>query len=127
MKLNEILSNIEYNGNADDREISSITYDSRKIKENSLFIAISGEQNDGHDYILEAINSGATAVIANGRAPVTDMVPIIQVKNPRKVMSKVASNFYHNPSKGLNVIGVTGTNGKTTTTQIVDHIIKFSR
>ena len=127
MKLNEILNNIEYNGNADDREISSITYDSRKIKENSLFIAISGEQNDGHDYILEAINSGATAVIANGRAPVTDMVPIIQVKNPRKVMSKVASNFYRNPSKGLNVIGITGTNGKTTTTQIVDHIIKFSR
>ena len=127
MKLNQILNDIDYDGIADDREISSITYDSRKIKENSLFIAISGEQADGHDYILEAINNGASAIIANGRAPVTDLVPIIQVKNPRKVMSKVASNFYHNPSKGLNIIGITGTNGKTTTTQIVDHIIKFSR
>jgi UDP-N-acetylmuramoyl-L-alanyl-D-glutamate--2,6-diaminopimelate ligase len=127
MKLNEILKDIKYNGIADNREITSITYDSRKIKENSLFIAISGEQDDGHDYILEAINSGATAVIANGRAPMTDLVPIMQVDNPRKVMSKIASNFYSNPSKKLKIIGITGTNGKTSTTQIVDHIIKFSR
>ena len=127
MKLNEILKDIKYNGIADNREITSITYDSRKIKENSLFIAISGQQDDGHDYILEAINSGATAVIANGRAPMTDLVPIMQVDNPRKVMSKIASNFYSNPSKKLKIIGITGTNGKTSTTQIVDHIIKFSR
>jgi len=91
MKLNEILKDIKYNGIADNREITSITYDSRKIKENSLFIAISGEQDDGHDYILEAINSGATAVIANGRAPMTDLVPIMQVDNPKK--SYVKNSF----------------------------------
>ena len=63
-------------------------------------------------------------MIANGQAPVLDNIPIIQVRNPRKVMSKIAANFYNNPSKELNIIGITGTNGKTTTTQIIDYIIK---
>jgi len=124
MKLNEILHNIDFKGNPDNRDITNITYDSRKVKDGSLFIAISGENQDGHDYILEAIDKGASAIIANGRAPISDIVPILQVTNPRKTMSKVASNFYNNPSKNLNIIGITGTNGKTTTTQIVDYIIK---
>ena len=124
MKLNEIVHNINFKGNPDDRNITNITYDSRKVKDGSLFIAISGENQDGHDYILEAIDKGASAIIANGRAPISDVIPILQVSNPRKTMSKIAANFYNNPSKNLNVIGITGTNGKTTTTQIVDHIIK---
>ena len=124
MKLNEILHNIDFKGNPDNRNITNITYDSRKVKDGSLFIAISGENQDGHDYILEAIDKGASAIIANGRAPISDIVPILQVTNPRKTMSKIASNFYNNPSKDLNIIGITGTNGKTTTTQIVDYIIK---
>ena len=127
MKLSKILENVKYKGEYEDIEISNVTYDSRKVKKNSLFIAVSGENDDGHDYILEAINSGATAIIANGRAPITDLVPIIQVNNPRKTMSKIASNFYQKPSDNLKIIGITGTNGKTTTTQIIDHIIKFSR
>ena len=124
MNLQSILKNIKYQGDVDNIEISNITYDSRKVKEGSLFIAISGQNEDGHDYIYEAVNKGASAVIANGRAPVLDNIPIIQVSNPRKVMSKIAANFYNNPSKELNIIGITGTNGKTTTTQIIDHIIK---
>ena len=124
MNLQSILKNINYQGEADNREISNITYDSRKVKEGSLFIAISGQKEDGHDYIYEAVNKGASAVIANGRAPILDNIPIIQVSNPRKVMSKIAANFYNNPSKELNIIGITGTNGKTTTTQIIDYIIK---
>ena len=127
MKLSRLLKNINYSGSPDNREISHITHDSRKVKKNTLFIAISGEYNDGHNYILDAINNGATAVIANGRAPITDLVPIIQVDNPRKIMSQIAANFYNHPSENLNIIGITGTNGKTTTTQIIDHIIKFSR
>jgi len=124
MNLQSILKNIKYQGEVDNIEISNITYDSRKVKEGSLFIAISGQNEDGHDYIYEAINKGASAVIANGRAPVLDNIPIIQVSNPRKAMSKIAANFYNNPSKELNIIGITGTNGKTTTTQIIDYIIK---
>ena len=127
MELKKVLKNIEYNGNPDERNILNITHDSRKVKQGTLFIAISGEKNDGHDFIFEAIEKGATAVIANGRAPVTDKVPIIQVKNPRKIMSKVAANFFDNPSQGLKIIGITGTNGKTTTTQIIDHILKFNK
>jgi len=126
MRLNNILKNITFKGKHDNREILSITHDSRKVKQGTLFIAISGEENDGHDFIFGAIKNGATAIVANGRAPATDKVPIIQVKNPRKIMSKIAANFYNNPSNGLNVIGITGTNGKTTTTQIIDHILKYN-
>ena len=124
MELLKILKNITFKGNPDNREINNITHDSRKVKDGTLFIAIAGEINDGHDFIFEAIDKGAVAVVANGRAPVTDRVPIIQVKNPRKIMSKIANNFFKNPSLDLNIIGITGTNGKTTTTQIIDHILK---
>ena len=126
MKLSKLLKNINYSGQHNDQEISSIAYDSRKVKNNCLFIAVTGENYDGHDYINEAINNGASAILANGRAPISSKVPIMQVQNPRKAMSKIAANFYNNPSRKLNVIGVTGTNGKTTTTQIIDHIIRFS-
>lgn len=126
MKLDKILKNITFNGKHDNRNISSITHDSRKVKEGTLFIAISGEENDGHDFIFGAIDNGATAVIANGRAPITNKVPILQVKNPRKIMSKIAANFYENPSNDLEIIGITGTNGKTTTTQIIDHVLKYN-
>ena len=70
MKLSEILQNIKFKGEYNDIEISNITYDSRKVKENSLFIAISGENNDGHDYILNAINKGLKG---------TDLVSVVKV------------------------------------------------
>tara|TARA_B100000579_G_C22848938_1_gene866102 strand:+ start:3103 stop:4542 length:1440 start_codon:yes stop_codon:yes gene_type:complete len=127
MNLDEIIKNIKFKGTPDEREIYNIVHDSRKVKEGSLFIAIAGENNDGHDYIFDAIDKGATAVIANGRSPITNRVPIIQVKNPRKAMSKISANFYNNPSKKINIIGVTGTNGKTTTTQLVDYILKYNK
>ena len=124
MKLLNILENIDYSGNPDSREILNITHDSRKVKKGTLFIAIQGNNNDGHDFIFNAIEKGASAIIANGRAPISNRVPIIQVSDPRKVMSKIAANFFNHPSMGIKIIGVTGTNGKTTTTQIIDHILK---
>ena len=124
MNLKSIIKSIHYKGKPDDREILSIAHDSRKVKDGTLFIAIAGEKNDGHDYIFEAIDKGAIAVIANGRSPLTSKVPILQVKNPRKAMSKISANFYKNPSKDVNVIGVTGTNGKTTTTQLINYILR---
>ena len=126
MNLKTIVKNINFLGTPDDREILNIAHDSRKVKQGTLFIAISGEKNDGHDYIFDAIDKGAIAVIANGRSPVTDTVPILQVKNPRKIMSKIAANFYQNPSKNINIAGITGTNGKTTITQLIDHILRFN-
>jgi len=124
MKLKKILNNIPFKGIHDNREILNIAHDSRKVKKGTLFIAIEGENNDGHDFIFDALDKGAIAVIANGRSPITDLVPILQVKNPRKIMSKIAANFFNNPSKDLNIIGITGTNGKTSTTLIINEILK---
>ena len=86
MKLSEILHNVNYVGYLIERDITYITHDSRKVKNGTLFIALKGNKSDGHDYIFEAIDKGAIAVLANGRAPATDIVPILQVKNPRKIM-----------------------------------------
>ena len=124
MKLKKILNNIPFKGTHDNREILNIAHDSRKVKKGTLFIAIAGENNDGHDFIFDALDKGAIAVVANGRSPITDLVPILQVKNPRKIMSKIAANFFNNPSKDLNIIGITGTNGKTSTTLIINEILK---
>ena len=127
MRLNKLLKDISYKGESDDRNILYITHDSRKVKQGTLYIAFRGSVNDGHDYIFDAINKGAVAVVANGRAPVTNKIPILQVENPRKIMSKIAANFFNNPSKELKIIGITGTNGKTTTTQIINHILNYNK
>ena len=74
------------------------------VKNGTLFIAIAGENNDGHDFIFDALEKGAVAVVANGRSPATDLVPILQVKNPRKIMSKIAANFFENPSSSWDII-----------------------
>ena len=123
MNLTSIVKNIKFSGSLDDREILYVTHDSRKVKEGTLFIAIAGEKYDGHDYIFEAIGKGAIAVIANGRAPITKKVPILQVTNPRKIMSKIAANFYENPSKETKIIAVTGTNGKSTCCHHLNQIL----
>ena len=127
MKFSKIVKNIDYTGKADDREISYITHDSRKVRQGTLFIAFKGINSDGHDFIFDAIDKGAIAIIANGRAPSTNKVPILQVDNPRKVMSKIATNFFKTDFNYLKMIGITGTNGKTTTTQIINHILKFNQ
>jgi len=126
-KLNQILNGIQYEGLIDERLIESITYDSRKVKLNSLFIAINGYKNDGHKYINEAIKLGAGAIIVNNNFEYKNInIPIIKVKNSRIAMSKISSNFFNNCSSNIKIVGITGTNGKTTVTQLVDHILKFN-
>lgn len=98
-----------------DKSISSIEFDSRKVKKGSLFIATKGTQVDGHDYIDKAIKSGAIAVVCE-QMP-ADPLPNITyaiTKNSSKALGQIASNFYDNPSDKLKLVGVTGTNGKTT-------------
>ena len=124
MTLQDLVKNISYKGKADDREISAITYDSRKVKPGTLFVAISGIQADGHDYIPQAIENGAVAIISNGRSPETATVPVIQVKDPRSALSHISADFYQNPSDSMFVIGITGTNGKTSITHILYHIFQ---
>ncbi|MAJ44770.1 MAG: UDP-N-acetylmuramoyl-L-alanyl-D-glutamate--2,6-diaminopimelate ligase [Candidatus Marinimicrobia bacterium] len=119
MKLSELLQGVEYYGDTEDCDVISIIHDSRKVKQGSLFIAIKGFESDGHDYILDAVNKGAVAIMSNGRSLDNLPIPVVKVKNPRACMSQVSANFFNHPSKKLNIIGVTGTNGKTSITQLL--------
>lgn len=127
MKLKEVLKNLEYevlSGSAD-AEIEAITIDSRKVKKNTLFVAIEGFTVDGHRFIPSAVKDGASAVICTRPLPEYDKnAAYIRVKNSRFVLGYCAKNFYKNPTGDMNVIGVTGTNGKTSTTYFLEEILK---
>lgn len=116
MLLSEILYNIslETVSGRTDLEISKIEFDSRKIEPGTLFVAIKGTQVDGHDFIEKAIEAGASAVLCE-KIPeqINTDVSYIQVPNAARAMGFAAANFYGNPSKKLSLVGVTGTNGKT--------------
>src|SRR5579875_2815228 len=115
--LSEILDGVaftELQGSAD-MEISAVVFDSRKVVKDCLFVAVKGTVVDGHDYIEQAVKDGAVAVICEDLpAHVTGEVDFFLVANSAVAMGIVASNFYDKPSSKLKLVGVTGTNGKTT-------------
>jgi UDP-N-acetylmuramoyl-L-alanyl-D-glutamate--2,6-diaminopimelate ligase len=113
-------------------DISGLAYDSRKVEEGYLFVAIKGERYDGHDFIKDAIKKGAAALVYEHdnselnsaiRNP-QSTISFIRVKDSRKALACLANNFYEMPSKNLTLLGVTGTNGKTTTTYILKSILE---
>lgn len=105
-----------------DIEIDNIQYDSRKAGENDLFICVKGFTVDGHKFIDMAIEKGAKAFLVQEDIK-RDGVTFIKVKNTREDMAKVADNFYNHPSQRFDVIGVTGTNGKTSITTFLNEIL----
>ncbi|MCK5837577.1 MAG: UDP-N-acetylmuramoyl-L-alanyl-D-glutamate--2,6-diaminopimelate ligase, partial [Desulfobacula sp.] len=109
-------------GAGHDPDISAIASNSRNIRPGGLFIAIKGFMADGNDYIEQAFEKGAIAAIAETNPKNLDN--IILVKNARQAMATVATNFYGHPSNGLTLVGITGTNGKTTTTWLLESIFK---
>jgi UDP-N-acetylmuramoyl-L-alanyl-D-glutamate--2,6-diaminopimelate ligase len=115
--LSEILEGLaftELQGSVD-IEISAIVFDSRKVVPGSLFVAVRGTLVDGHDYIEQAVKDGAVAVICEDLpAHVTGEVDFLMVANSAIALGIVSANFYDNPSRKLKLVGVTGTNGKTT-------------
>ena len=117
IKIEEILNGLEVvsvNG-AINRVISSIEFDSRKVRKDSLFVAVKGYKSDGHDFISSAIDSGATAVICETIPENPDKnIFWIKTGDSAKALGMAASNFFGNPSRSLKLVGVTGTNGKTT-------------
>ncbi|MGF7185070.1 UDP-N-acetylmuramoyl-L-alanyl-D-glutamate--2,6-diaminopimelate ligase [Desulfitispora alkaliphila] len=122
--LRSILTGIEFDllqGDLD-QTVKGINYDSRKIESSNLFICVKGQNVDGHDFVQDAITRGATAVVVEQPVEIPSDVTVIKVKNSRKVMAAIAANYYNNPSHKLRLIGVTGTNGKTTTTNLIEAI-----
>lgn len=103
-----------------DQEINAIHFDSREIKTNDCFVAIDGEKANGHDFIEKAVELGATAVICEEMPKnISDQVTYVRVNDSRQALAYMANHYYDSPSKSLKLIGVTGTNGKTTTTSLM--------
>lgn len=95
-------------------DVDALTFDSRKVNESTVFFALKGVANDGHDFVPSAIVSGGKVFITERELEVPEGVNVIQVDDTHKALGIVASNFYGEPSKELKLVGVTGTNGKTT-------------
>jgi len=124
VKLSELLKGIEIiNMTASpDMEIGDISYDSRQTKPGDLFVAIKGFDSDGHKYIPAAVEKGAAAVLCQEKPE--GAVPYIQVKDSRNALALVSCNYFDHPASRMKVIGVTGTNGKTTTTMLLKHVLE---
>lgn len=124
MKLGELLEGMDIRTvSADIRvPVSGITYDSRRVESDALFVAIKGAEADGNDYVDQAIGRGAAAIVSEERP--RSAIPWIQVESDRSALALLASNYFGQPTSKLHLVGITGTNGKTTTTYLVESILK---
>lgn len=124
MKLFELLNGIKYEVvKGDDLEVKSLAYSSKECIEGSLFFCIQGFKTDGHTFANDAVKNGAKSLIVSKDIIIDEDVTVIKVDDTREAMALISSNFYGNPSKYFNVIGITGTNGKTTSTFMIKSIL----
>ena len=126
MILKSILEGLNYSVVKGDlnKEINKICYDNRKIEVNDIFVCIKGFKVDGHSFIEDAIQRGAKTIIIQDHVDVIHDITVIKVRDTRKALAVVGSNFYDNPKDKLKIIGVTGTNGKTTSAFIIKSILE---
>src|SRR5690242_10693587 len=124
MKLSELFEQAGLQPVGNDPEITGLDYDSRRIKPGWLFLAMRGEATDGNRYIDAALKNGAVAVVTDSAAEKQrDGVAWAVASHGRKALAQLSASFYGNPADRLKITGVTGTNGKTTTTFLVESIV----
>ncbi|WP_138756137.1 UDP-N-acetylmuramoyl-L-alanyl-D-glutamate--2,6-diaminopimelate ligase [Paenibacillus sinopodophylli] len=126
MLLTALLTDLEYTlvKGVLHREAAAVAYDSRECSADSVFVAVSGFSVDGHLYIDKAIALGATTIILEKEVPVAADVTVLQVADTRKALARIAANFYGRPTEQMNLLGITGTNGKTSTTYFLQSIFE---
>ncbi|MEI7880550.1 MAG: UDP-N-acetylmuramoyl-L-alanyl-D-glutamate--2,6-diaminopimelate ligase [bacterium] len=126
MKLSELLKKVKpmaVRGNTD-REVSGIAYDSRQVTPDMLFVAIPGAHCDGFEYAEEAVKRGASVVVTSHAHLSSREVTHVQIEDTRQALAQICDDFYGHPSGALTVVGVTGTNGKTTTAFMVRDVLE---
>ena len=106
--------------------ITGIAYDSRRVEPGDLFVAVEGLQSDGHGFVPDAVAKGAVAVAIERPADVPAGTPVLRMRSTRIGLAELAAEFYGRPSRRLKVAGVTGTDGKTTTTHMAEHVLQAS-
>ena len=128
MRLSELLVGLDINWaiGAANPECAGLAYDSRRVTPGMVFFALSGEKTDGHAHAAEAAARGAVAVVGERECDLPSCVQQVTVSNARKVLAQVAARINQYPSRDLKVIGITGTNGKTTVAYMVRHILRQS-
>jgi len=125
MKFLQVLDGAEVLFQQGNPEITGIEYDSRQVRQGNVFVAMRGEKTDGNQYIDSAIKAGAAAVVSDStEAPPSDQIGWAQVPHGRRALARLSANFYQHPAERLSNTGVTGTNGKTTTTFLIESILK---
>lgn len=120
--------NIKDSNNFDvERQISGICSDSRQVKSGNVFVALRGQKSDGHHHVLSALRAGAIAVVGEERPPaLPSHIPFLPVEDSRAALASLCDAFYGHPSSRLKLVGVTGTNGKTSTVHMLKHIFTLA-
>lgn len=133
MRLNRLIKSLDTkyhfvnSSSSEDFEVEGISCNSKEVKDNFLFVAIKGTDRDGHDFIAEAIDKGARVIILQSReyrVESRERITFIRVEDTRKALAKLAAQFYGYPCRKIKVVGVTGTNGKTTVSYLIEAILK---
>jgi UDP-N-acetylmuramoyl-L-alanyl-D-glutamate--2,6-diaminopimelate ligase len=123
MNFLELLDGVEYVAQQGDLSISGLDYDSRRVKPGWCFVAMRGESTDGNRYIGAALQAGAVAIVSDSLPPRGD-VPWAQVQHGRRALARLSANFYGRPAEKLAITGITGTNGKTTTSFLLNAMLR---
>ena len=125
MKLDELIEHLDYKDliNFKNVNITGISYNSKTTKKGDIFVCLVGEHTDGHEFALNAIENGAAALLVEKKVEGTK-IPQVVVSSTRHKIADIADRFYSSPSKGINLIGITGTNGKTTVTHLIQKIFE---